>query len=123
VAGAAADGAVPADEGGAEDGGAAVVAPAACLEPKMADMMFLLATGCRSISPITAGFFFCSLLLGDCEKDTMLARNCCERGDRNTQVKALSHLLIIAAPIDPHTLAQRAGVKRHFADAYRSSPG
>jgi hypothetical protein len=26
----------------------------------------------------------------------MLARNCCERGDRNTQVKALSHLLIIA---------------------------
>jgi hypothetical protein len=40
VAGAAADGAVPADEGGAEDGGPAVVAPAACFEPKMADTMF-----------------------------------------------------------------------------------
>jgi hypothetical protein len=51
----------------------------------------LLATGCRSISPITAGFFFC-FLFGDCEKDTMLARNCCEREDGNTQVKALSHL-------------------------------
>jgi hypothetical protein len=72
--------------------------------------------------PITAAFFFC-FLFGDCEKDTMLARNCCERGDGNTQVKALSHLLIIAAPIDPHTLSQRAGVKRHFADAYQSYPG
>jgi hypothetical protein len=40
VAGAAADGDIPADEGGAEDGGAAAVVPAACFEPKMADMMF-----------------------------------------------------------------------------------
>jgi hypothetical protein len=47
-----------------------------------------------------AGFFFC-LSLGDCEKDTMPARNCCEPDDGNTQAKALSHLVTVAVSIAP----------------------
>src|SRR5262249_11905141 len=89
----AADAEVGRDEGDGEDGPAAAVTPAACLEPKMADTMF----------PKTLIFSSCVVALcshGTPRVPAHLARrivkrfsmpdDCCEPGDRNMQAPGVS---------------------------------